>query len=77
MLEKTAYGYDYRGVSITKAKGGFTFSYIAKVGHGVTVPDTLKRVTAKIDDLLSRGATVERFRIDYRTLDTYKNEKRN
>jgi len=77
MLEKTAIGYDYRGVSITKAKGGFTFSYIAKVGHGITVPDTLKKVTARIDDLLSRGATIERFRIDYRTLDTYKNEEKN
>ena len=66
MLIKTDYGYDYRGVSITRtSKGDFTYGKIFPNDDFVRpVPMKLTECKAEIDNYLdNKGATVERYRI--------------
>jgi hypothetical protein len=62
-LIKTAYGYDYRGVAITRTKSGeFTYGKISQFNYR---PASMKlaEVLVEIDEHLAKGATVERYRI--------------
>jgi hypothetical protein len=62
-LIKTDYGYDYRGVAITRTKSGeFTYGTISKIYYR-PMPMKLAEVIAEIDTHLAKGATVERYRI--------------
>ena len=63
-LVKTDYGYDYRGVSITRKKSGeFTFDKIWKF-NSRPLPMKLRECVADIDNCLDNlGATVERYKI--------------
>jgi hypothetical protein len=62
-LVKTEYGYDYRGVSITRTKsGGFTYGKVSRFNYTPT-PMKLAEVIEEIDRHLENGATVERYRI--------------
>lgn len=62
-MTKTDYGYDYRGVAITRRSGGFTYGRITEFNHR-TYPKTLKECIGDIDNYLDFvGATVERYRI--------------
>lgn len=62
-LTKTDYGYDYRGVAITRTKSGeFTYSKISKFYHR-PLPMKLAEVIAEIDMHLDNGAIIERCRI--------------
>ncbi len=62
-LIKTAYGYDYRGVSITRTKKcEFTYDQISKFYYR-PMPMKLAEVVAEIDTHLDNGAVVERYRI--------------
>ena len=62
-LTKTEYGYDYRGVAITRCKIGFTYSRITKFNHR-PYAITLKECMSEIDHHLDvAGASVERYRI--------------
>jgi len=62
-MTKTDYGYDYRGVAITRRKIGFTYGRITEFNHR-TYPKTLKECISEIDNYLDvLGATVERYRI--------------
>jgi hypothetical protein len=62
-LIKTAYGYDYRGVSITRTKKGeFTYDVLSKFYYR-PLPMKLAEVIAEIDAHLDKGATIERYRI--------------
>lgn len=62
-LVKTDYGYDYKGVAITRTKSG-QFTY-GRVSDFVYRPLSMKlsEVIAEIDQHLENGATVERYRI--------------
>lgn len=64
MLIKTDYGYDYRGVSITRGKdGGFTYGRVSKFNY-TTATRLLKECVSEIDAYLdTKGATVERYKI--------------
>jgi hypothetical protein len=62
-LIKTTYGYDYRGVAITRTKSGeFTYGQISQF-HYRPMPMKLAEVLAEIDEHLTKGASVERYRI--------------
>ena len=69
-LIKTAQGYEYRGVDITKDKGGYTYGIIYDnpsrplnpISHGRSYPDTLKNTIKNIDKELLNNS-VEHFRI--------------
>ena len=69
-LIKTAQGYEYRGVAITRDKSGFTFGFIYNnpskpfnpTSHGRSYPDTLKTTIKNIDKELLNNS-VEHFRI--------------
>ena len=63
-LIKTDYGYDYRGVAITRTKlGEFTYGTISK-NYYRPMPMKLAEVIAEIDGHLDNGATIERYRIN-------------
>jgi len=60
---KTDYGYDYRGVAITRTKTGeFTYGKISEFNY-LPLPMKLAEVMAEIDAHLDNGGTVERYRI--------------
>jgi hypothetical protein len=62
-LIKTEYGYDYRGVAITRRKRGFTFGRISEFNYNSSV-GSLKECCASIDNYLDNlGAKIERYRI--------------
>jgi hypothetical protein len=62
-LIKTDYGYDYRGVAITRTKSGeFTYGTIAKFNYR-PMPMKLWEIVVEIDKHLANGATVERYRV--------------
>jgi len=62
-LIKTDYGYDYRGVAISRRKNGFSFCRIANFNYK-SYSQTLTQCVADIDNYLDNlGATVERYRI--------------
>lgn len=53
--------YEYRGVRISRTKGGWTYRVITKVRHDCVLPDTLDALMRKIDASLDRDdVTVER-----------------
>jgi len=64
-LIKTAYGYDYRGISITRRtdKSGFSYCYEGAKGGGNTFPYNLAMVVNKIDEELASGAVAINYRM--------------
>lgn len=69
-LIKTAQGYDYRGIAITRDKSGFSYGLIYinpsspfnPISHGRSYPDTLKNTIKSIDKELLNNS-IEHFRI--------------
>lgn len=62
-LVKTGYGYDYRGVAITRTSAGeFTFGIISKF-NSRPLSMKLSEARSEIDKYLANGATIERYRI--------------
>jgi hypothetical protein len=64
-LIKTAYGYDYRGISITRRsdKSGFSYRYEGANGGGNTFPYNLAMVVNEIDEELASGAVAINYRM--------------
>lgn len=64
-LLKTAYGYDYRGISITRRtdKSGFSYLYQNAKGGGSTFPYNLATVLDNIDQELASGAVAINYRM--------------
>lgn len=70
-LIKTDYGYDYRGVAITRTKSGeFIFRFVQdftkEFNYRGTLSMKLSEARAEIDKHLANGATVEGYRIKKR-----------
>lgn len=56
--------YLYRGVRISKTRGGWTFRRVTSVRHDCVVPDTLKNIVGLIDSYLNdTNNVVDSFRI--------------
>ena len=64
-LIKTAYGYDYRGISITRRtdKSGFSYRIQDANGGRNTFPYNLATVVNNIDQELANGAVAINYRM--------------
>ena len=64
-LIKTAYGYDYRGISITRRtdRSGFSYRYQNAKRGGNTFPYNLATVVNNIDQELANGAVAINYRM--------------
>lgn len=64
-LIKTAYGYDYRGISITRRsdKSGFSYRIQDEKGGRITFPHNLTTVVNNIDQELENGAVAINYRM--------------